>query len=325
MNWKTKARIQNGISRLPEGLSYAAYYAIQRRFGRLQEFEVFRKIRFAGELRERLLANGGSFHGASFLEVGTGRVPMVPIALWLLGAARVVTVDLNPYVVERLTGEAIRELLSRPNRMRKLLGDGLREERVEQLRELVEGKDFSLSRLFELAGIDYRAPGDASKLELGDDSVDVHLSFLVFEHIPAPVLKAVLKEGKRLLSPSGLFLHRIDYSDHFSHRDPSISVINFLQFSEEEWKRYAGNRYMFMNRLRHDDFLALFEGAGLEVIEQDPVVDERAAAQLADGEIELDERFAGKTAEVLAIKNAWIVARGADAPEEASLEEASPE
>ena len=50
----------------------------------------------------------------------------------------------------------------------------------------------------------------------------------------------------------------VDYSDHFSHSDQTISSINFLRYSDDEWQRYAGNRYMYMNRLRHDDVLALF-------------------------------------------------------------------
>ena len=38
-----------------------------------------------------------------------------------------------------------------------------------------------------------------------------------------------------MLSPQGLALYYIDLSDHFSHDDHSISAINFLQFSDEQW------------------------------------------------------------------------------------------
>jgi hypothetical protein len=31
--------------------------------------------------------------------------------------------------------------------------------------------------------------------------------------------------------------------------------------------RYAGNKYMYMNRLRHDDFLDLFKSFGQKIIE----------------------------------------------------------
>ena len=43
-----------------------------------------------------------SFVGATFLEVGTGRRINTPLAFWLLGAERVITVDLNPYLKEEL-------------------------------------------------------------------------------------------------------------------------------------------------------------------------------------------------------------------------------
>jgi hypothetical protein len=60
----------------------------------------------------------------------------------------------------------------------------------------------------------------------------------------------------------GLFVHFIDHSDHFSHSDATISPINFLKHCESDWQGYAGNRYMYMNRLRHDDMIELIRESG---------------------------------------------------------------
>jgi hypothetical protein len=64
----------------------------------------------------------------------------------------------------------------------------------------------------------------------------------------------IINEGNRILSEEGLFVHLIDCSDHFSHNDKSISRINFLQYNVTQWNKLAGNRYVYVNRLRHDDF-----------------------------------------------------------------------
>ena len=84
-----------------------------------------------------------------------------------------------------------------------------------------------------------------------------HISYTVFEHIPAPILSDILSEAQRVLRPSGLAIHLIDYSDHFAHSDASISAINFLQYDDAAWSRLADNPYMYMNRLRADDYPAL--------------------------------------------------------------------
>jgi hypothetical protein len=106
-----------------------------------------------------------------------------------------------------------------------------------------------------------------------------------------------------------LFVHRIDYSDHFSHSDASISPINFLQYSDAEWARYAGNRYMYMNRLRHDDFLALFESAGHRILAAAPAVDARSLDLLETGRLRVNKRFEKKSHETLSIWGSWIVSQ----------------
>ena len=123
------------------------------------------------------------------------------------------------------------------------------------------------------------------------------------------MLLQILEEGNRIVRDDGLFVHRIDYSDHFSHSDKTISSINFLQYSDAIWDRYAGNRYMYMNRLRHDDFLAVFQAAGHRIMADTPKVDQRALQILRDGSLPLSERFVSKPPDVLSIRGSWLVSR----------------
>ena len=56
----------------------------------------------------------------------------------------------------------------------------------------------------------------------------------------------------------------IDYSDHYSHTDKNISGLNYLSYSEKEWKKY-NNLYLFQNRLRHQDYKKIFKYSGYKI------------------------------------------------------------
>jgi SAM-dependent methyltransferase len=154
----------------------------------------------------------------------------------------------------------------------------------------------------------YLAPADATRLSMPAGSVDFHVSYTVLEHIPPSVLGDILREGRRVLRPEGLFVHRIDFTDHFSHSDPAISSVNFLQFSELRWAWWAGNRFMYHNRLRVDEFADIVRDAGLTTRSLETVTDPRAMEAIRNGTIRLDPRFAGKAPEVNATSSAWLVA-----------------
>jgi hypothetical protein len=166
-----------------------------------------------------------------------------------------------------------------------------------------------LAELLAMMNVRYLAPADAAALPLATGRIDYHVSFAVLEHIPVPDLGAILREGLLLLDHNGLFVHCIDFSDHFSHDDPGITSINFLQFSEEAWAGYAGNRYMPYNRLRGDVFLVFLATAGLALRHMESSVDGRAVDCLKQG-FPPHDRFRAKAPGTLALNRAWVVAAG---------------
>lgn len=307
MHWKAKATLQNAVSRLPSETSYAAYYWLQRHFGGLRRINPVERLRAGVETWKQIEQLGHTPIDKIFFEVGTGRVPMTPLAYWLMGAKGVITIDLNPYLKEELSRECLQYMAEHAEEIQALFGSRLNQQRFDALRDLQRKNDSSLRDLLDLCRITYIAPGDAAHTGLSPGSIDFHTSFNVFEHIPGDVLAAILAEGNRIISRDGLFVHRVDYSDHFSHSDAHISPINFLQYSDAAWHRYAGNRYMYMNRLRHDDFLALFDSNGHRILATDPAVDTASLALLNDGRLHVDARFGGKAAEVLATTASWII------------------
>ena len=302
MNWHWKARLAKLIAALP--MSDAIYYRVQRCVGSLhpKRYDPSERLRAATKIVHWAEELGYRMEGRSFLEVGTGRTLDIPLALWLCGAARVLTVDLNTYLAEQLTLESVAFLCCRRAETAAIFGEladrPLFNERLNQLRQF----DGRLADLMLMTHIEYLAPTDAACLSVPDRSVDFHISFTVLEHIPASIIASILKEAGRVLTPGGLLLHIIDPSDHFSHDDDSITAINFLQFSDREWTRLAGNKFMYHNRLRAYEYVELFKRAGVRLIGQREAIDEQSLAVLRNG-FGLDERFCHIDHEHLAVRS----------------------
>lgn len=305
MRWKLKAKIQNAVSLFPSSASYATYYWIQRHFGGLRRLNPISRLTAAIETWKRIQEQGVIPSGKVFLEVGTGRVPLVPLAYWLIGAEKTITMDLNPYLKAELVGESIQYISENKEKILNLFGSLIDKKRFDELQSLSRNSHFSVSAFLDLCQVDYVAPIDAADTRFSEQCIDFHTLYTVFEHIPLEVLKQILNEGNRIIKNNGLFVHRIDYSDHFSHSDKSISAINFLQYSDNEWEKFAGNRYMYMNRLRHDDFISLFKSVGHHIMECQPNTDQRLQKSLRNGSLQLDNRFSSKSEDVLAITGAW--------------------
>ncbi len=306
MKWKYKAILQNAIASLP--MSDGIYYAVQRTFGDLRRsrFDPMEWISGASEMIGWLKAAGRRIAGKQFLEVGTGRALGMPLALWLCGAGATVTVDLNRYLSEALVTDCIRYLRRNAVSVREVLqrgdDDGGLAERLDQL--LAFSGDLGL--FLDLIHVRYLAPADASHLPFPDQSFDFHFSYAVLEHVPGPEILAILREARRILRPGGMVLHAIDLSDHFWYSDTSIERINCLRFSQREWRRWAGNKYMYHNRLRIHELLDLFAEAGVWIQRESRTLHERSLQAVKNG-FPLDAQFRSIPAEELAVTSMRIL------------------
>ena len=205
MNWKLKSAAQRICAALP-GRQETVYYALQRAFGNIQgKPHPLSMLSECARLVVRLNEAGVSAEGARILEVGTGRRLDMPIGFYLAGAASTITFDLHRYLKPSLV-MAVLDLI-REHRVAirgyfaPLTNHPGLDRRLDALCSVTAFPD-----LLKLAAIDYRAPGDASATGLPAGSVDIHTSYTVFEHIPSPVLKAILNEANRVLAPNGVAL-----------------------------------------------------------------------------------------------------------------------
>jgi len=309
VTWRQKAAIQRAVASLPARIGGRLYYALQRTAGGLRHVDPEDRFRAALEMAQRLEAHGGSLVGGTVLELGTGWRLNVPLALWLLGAQRVVTVDIHRYLRLALVQRDLAALRAAPERFATLFGRygataGFRR-RFDQLLAFRS----TGAELLRLTGIEYLAPADAARLPLADQSVDAHVSFTVLEHIPPDKLIAILHESQRVLRPQGRLVHCIDFSDHSAHSDPSITFVNFLQYDEAAWARLAGNRFAFHNRLRVDEFKALLDASGVTTIVLDSSVPDARSMTALEAGLPLAARFRDKPPRVNAVQQAWLVGR----------------
>ena len=282
VKWKHKARIQNVIAALPFA-SNAVYYAVQRSVGGLrpEKIDPFDRMAAAAGMVRWAESTGFDVRGKTVLEVGTGRMVDLPIGMWLSGADRIITVDLNPYLSLPLVAEARARLRQNPERIVQMFDRS--DELFHSRLKILIGDEVSQENLLRSMNIEYMSPADASRLPIADDDIDLHVSHTVLEHIPADILSAILGEARRVLRPGGLLIHNIDPSDHFSHDDPTITMINFLQFSDADWKKWAGNQFMYHNRLRASDYVRIFAAAEVRTIDERRSVDKRSLAALHAG------------------------------------------
>lgn len=239
-------------------------------------------LRAAAEIFLEMRGLGITVAGKRVMEIGTGRRLDMPISFYLCGAASVDTFDLNVYLREELVMASLGEIL----RSREAIGDILgpvvgASELAARLDSLATVR--GLDDLYAKTGIRYHAPADAGRTRLADKSIDIQFSYTVFEHIPGPVLEAILRESSRLLADGGVACHHIDPSDHFAHEDKSISKIHFLRFEEQEWSKYNDNQFAYHNRLRRSQYDRIYADAKHVVFFNRPFLDAAALAELRSG------------------------------------------
>jgi hypothetical protein len=105
--------IQNFIARFPAPIGLPLYYFIQRRFGGFRTVDQWHELRSALSILDSISEQGRPIDARVFLEVGTGRGLGVPIAFWLSGAAKVITLDKNPYLQKGIVFDFIRFIRAR--------------------------------------------------------------------------------------------------------------------------------------------------------------------------------------------------------------------
>lgn len=303
-NWILKATVQGVLSRLPQ----------PQRWNQLLQTHVSRGLRLTEEfllnkwriscrhLDHYLSASSGPRSGFSALELGTGWFPIVPVGLALNGAGQVWTLDVQD-LLSRERVIAVLELYLR------LMTEGTLQPRQPGQRERLEAvlaatEGLSARAILARLGVSSLVLEQASDTGLPTGSMEIISSTSTLEHIPREQLPGIFKEFRRLASPDAVMSHFIDMGDNYSLSDDSITVYNFLKYSEQTWSLF-NNRLFHQNRLRRPDYRTLHEASGWTVVAEEGVT--RPLEELRS--IPLAPEFRGYSESELQVFLTWMTSR----------------
>jgi len=218
MNWKQKAIIQRIVAKLPSGLSYKIYYFLQRKMGSWRTINPTKRLLAGIDLVNHIHKQKQDVNSKTFLEIGTGWGINLPITLWLCGAAKIITVDLNPYLKKEIVFRSILYIKEHKKEIIDIFGEHSKNTVFQERFDALINCKLDMESILDMMNIQYLAPANAICLDLPSEIIDYHISYTVFEHIPREIVEEIIQEGKRLLRKDGMFIHLIDFSDHCSFR-----------------------------------------------------------------------------------------------------------
>ena len=272
MDWILKSKMFHTLERVPYG--FELYYLIQKNITKSlprDDDNFMRHIETVHRHYKKILEYFGSVEDATYFEFGGGWDLCSNLLMYAYGFGHQNVYDLNPYARPELINHTI---------------DRIGSVNIPEAGRLPEKKVSTHVKgdLEGFYGIDYHAPADARNTGLQDGSVDVVSTTSVLEHIPVEDIRSIMREVGRICHAGSVIRFQIDYQDHYSYSDPNINHYNFLRFDEDQWERYNPAIY-YQNRLRHHDYIRLFEESGFEILEETAHVPDDAVELLESLEI----------------------------------------
>lgn len=301
MKWILKAIIQKGISWMPN--SQKINFLFQKHVTKgvqLSDQYFGDKLGHACD-HLRLYKECGTQKSFEALELGSGWYPVVPIALYLSGATKITSIDISPLMnKEGIVGTANKYLEWHSTGKLDVLKPYIIEERWSSLEQIAKDR-LNLTDLLAKLHLDLLIK-DARSTGFENDSLDLVCSNNTYEHIYPDILRDIISEFQRIVKPAGVNSHFIDMSDHFAHLDQSITIYNYLKFTEKQWDR-IDNSVQPQNRMRLSDYEKMYQEAQIEIVKK-----ETRPGNLNDlRKVTLSHQFANYDQEDLAISHVHLV------------------
>ncbi len=265
MNWRIKAIVQKVLSLSIIGDKINHLNAkLKRNYHKnvciYQFYECLRKWNLVSEdISNKTYA----------LEIGTGYSLISSIVMSFLGFKNIITVDITNDINFKTVKKQAAYLLT-PDLFEKLVKNSeyTKEEVLFKINFIL--KSDSLEQILNFFNIIYIPKYNFSDIEEYGSDFDYIYSQVVLEHIRPTVLKELFENIKIWLNKNGRSVHTINFIDHFTNpgffEDKSISLFNFLKYSDKTWKFWAGNSISYTNRLCYKYYIELCDTNELELI-----------------------------------------------------------
>lgn len=182
------------------------------------------------------------FKDKTILEIGSGWLPMLPYFFKYQGGAKhIYTYDINPHFQKKLIQK---------------LNVGFSKIYNFQVEE--KDKKYALP-----SGIDYFPSKNI--VEVSIPNSNIVFSRYVLSHMVKDDVIQMHSKFKKVLQKGTIIIHFISPSDLRQYVNSSISMQDFLKYSEQEWDGIR-TKFDYHNRLRLPEFIAIFNSVGLEVL-----------------------------------------------------------
>lgn len=302
MKWIAKAALQKMFSIIPGGRNLN--YVFQRHIVKAlpcSDIDFFNKITIA--LHHCTVLNrhivGRAFNSLSFYEFGAGWDMLTPLIYFMYGVQQQTIADIHFNLKLELINHTMQRLSLHHDAVERLAG--------KTLQRIDPTPVNNITDLQSRFGITYCAPMDARSTGFTANSIDVLTTTSVLEHIPVVDIPAILSESYRALKSDGIISFIIDPKDHYWFFDKSITMFNFLKFSDTLWSLFNTNA-VYQNRLRYSDYINLFHEAGFVILEEKAIT--ATIAELSElQQLPLAHRFKGYKLEDLGVIELRVVMR----------------
>ena len=127
----------------------------------------------------------------------------------------------------------------------------------------------SFDEIYQLLGFRYVTDPSGTLHQFESQSFRAVVSGSVLQHVKRNILPGYILDFQRLLQPGGYSIHMIDLGDQISYYDPSVSIKNYLRYSDFVWKVCFQGDIQYFNRVQRPEWLELFERAGLVLVEEE--------------------------------------------------------
>lgn len=236
MNHKQKSLIFNFLDVFPARIGFFLYHKLQNIFSKDTIEYKIDSTKKSYETMESILKNNNfELSDKNVAEIGSGWIPILPYFFKFAGNTNSVkTYDINRHYNSAEILKLNRIFIERYN---------------------VFKTNFTTN--FNLPeSVQYFPNTDIANGNL--DNIDLVFSRFVLEHVPPNILRDIHNKFAENLKKGSYILHLISPSDHRAYSDSSISMYDFLKYSQEEWNSIQ-TKFDYHNRLRLPQYISIFK------------------------------------------------------------------
>jgi hypothetical protein len=239
MNHRLKTLAFKVLQKLPTRLGNELYHFLQGFSEKSISDEYNFQLQTITRFQDLVQNLGLTFTDKQIVELGSGWLPILPYELlYRYKAKEILTFDINKHYQK-----------SKINKFNKFYSLGSEVKSLEYLPSAIR----------------YLPNTNILDFNFDDYKTDVLVSRNVLEHVTPEDIRKIHNQAYHYMRGDSFIIHQISPSDHRAYSDSSLSLWDFLQYSQEEWNEIQ-TRFSYHNRLRLPHYLQIFDSCGFKTL-----------------------------------------------------------